>query len=419
MSKIRIKNFGPIKSGYPDNDGWIEIEKVTFFIGNQGSGKSTIAKLISTFTWLEKALTRGDFEIKDLEKKDVLSRYLKYHKIEDYFNYKKPSRIKEHDISEISYVGDSYSFTYHDRKMKIEEVPGKDYFLPQIMYVPADRNFLSSIEDRKSQRVVSPALRELLDEIDKAQREMKEDIDLPINDAKLEYDRKTDTLLLKGEGYVLNLSHTSSGFQSFVPLFLTTRYLTGQVNRQSENPEPMNSEELNRFRQGLADIYSNPTLTGDQRRIAISTLSSKFNKSAFINIVEEPEQNLFPISQWEMLKSLLEFNNSNKNNKLIVTTHSPYLLNYLSIAVEAGNLKGKIEDATNSNGLESKLAQIISLDATIKEKDLVIYELNEINGTIQKLANTEGVPSDKNYLNAILRKGNSIFDSLLALEEEL
>ena len=53
MSKIKIKNFGPIKEGCLENDGWIEIKKVTVFIGNQGSGKSTIAKLISTFTWIE------------------------------------------------------------------------------------------------------------------------------------------------------------------------------------------------------------------------------------------------------------------------------------------------------------------------------------------------------------------------------
>ena len=50
MSKIKIKNFGPIKLGFLDNDGWIDIKKVTLFIGNQGSGKSTIVKLISTFS---------------------------------------------------------------------------------------------------------------------------------------------------------------------------------------------------------------------------------------------------------------------------------------------------------------------------------------------------------------------------------
>ena len=48
MSKIRIKNFGPIKEGYQENDGWLDVKKVTVFIGNQGSGKSTVAKLVST-----------------------------------------------------------------------------------------------------------------------------------------------------------------------------------------------------------------------------------------------------------------------------------------------------------------------------------------------------------------------------------
>ena len=52
MSKIRIKNFGPVKEGYLEEDGWMDIKKVTVFIGNQGSGKSTVAKLISTFNTL-------------------------------------------------------------------------------------------------------------------------------------------------------------------------------------------------------------------------------------------------------------------------------------------------------------------------------------------------------------------------------
>jgi len=62
MSKIRIKNFGPIKEGFLEDDGFLDIKKVTIFIGNQGSGKSTVAKLISTMMWLEKALYRGSVE---------------------------------------------------------------------------------------------------------------------------------------------------------------------------------------------------------------------------------------------------------------------------------------------------------------------------------------------------------------------
>jgi predicted ATPase len=44
MSRIKIKNFGPIIDGNQTNDGWIDIKKVTLFIGNQGSGKSTDCK---------------------------------------------------------------------------------------------------------------------------------------------------------------------------------------------------------------------------------------------------------------------------------------------------------------------------------------------------------------------------------------
>ncbi|MBR2202410.1 MAG: AAA family ATPase, partial [Bacteroidales bacterium] len=40
MREIEIHNFGPIKEAN------ITVKKVTVFIGNQGSGKSTAAKLI-------------------------------------------------------------------------------------------------------------------------------------------------------------------------------------------------------------------------------------------------------------------------------------------------------------------------------------------------------------------------------------
>ena len=49
MSSIIIQNFGAIKT----LNAPVEIKKVTFFIDNQGSGKSTVAKLISIFSWIE------------------------------------------------------------------------------------------------------------------------------------------------------------------------------------------------------------------------------------------------------------------------------------------------------------------------------------------------------------------------------
>lgn len=53
---IRIKDFCPIGDGFLESDdGFFDIEKVTIFIGEQASGKSSVAKLISSFLWAEKA----------------------------------------------------------------------------------------------------------------------------------------------------------------------------------------------------------------------------------------------------------------------------------------------------------------------------------------------------------------------------
>lgn len=88
----------------------------------------------------------------------------------------------------------------------------------------------------------------------------------------------------------------------------------------------MSHNESQRFNDAVKSIWADTTLTDEQRRIALSAVSSQFNKTAFINIVEEPEQNLFPVSQRNMLYSLLEFNNYSAENKLVITTHSPYII---------------------------------------------------------------------------------------------
>jgi hypothetical protein len=179
----------------------------------------------------------------------------------------------------------------------------------------------------------------------------------------------------------------------------------------------MSTEETQRFKKGVVDIWNNKNLTDEQRRVAFSVLSSKFNKTAFVNIVEEPEQNLFPSSQWQLFKSLLELNNMNTGNKLIITTHSPYIVNFLSIAIQGKDLKTKLSE--NQQNLFSKLNAIIPECSLIDSQDVVVYQLDETTGGIKKLSMEYGIPSDRNYLNDMLREGNRQFDSLLEIEEEL
>ena len=413
MAKLRIKNFGPIKGGLEENDGWIDISKVTIFIGNQGSGKSTIAKLFSTFAWIEKALVRGDYEQKWFERKNRLeNQFLSYHRLENYLEKGNTNQ------SEIEYQGDAYSIKYSQHQLHIHEVKNKTYHLPQIMYVPAERNFISYVRNPKELKLSSDSLKEFLTEFDNAKANMKGPEKLPINNVELEYDKLNDIINIRDTKYKLRLTDASSGFQSLVPLFLVSSYLSKSVQNIAENKNnTMSTEETQRFKKDVSSIFENSNLTEEQKRVAISALSSKFNKTAFVNIVEEPEQNLYPSAQWELLQSLLACNNLTKANSLLITTHSPYIVNYMSLAVQAHNLVTKINMTATPEISRQKVQNIINLDALIDGKDLTIYQLDGNTGSIKKLTTFEGVPSDQNYLNKFLMSGNQLFDSLLEIEE--
>lgn len=413
MARLRVKNFGPIKAGLEGNDGWIDIKRLTVFIGNQGSGKSTLAKLFATFSWIEKALVRGDYDQRWFERKNRLrNQFLKYHRLENYLStdLENPTRI--------DYEGEAYAISYENGLLSIRQVSPENYPLPQIMYVPAERNFISYVDNPRDLRLSSDSLKEFLAEFDNAKSGMKGSIALPISNAELEYDKLNDVLNLREAGYKLKLTHASSGFQSSIPLYLVTKHLAeGIGNKEVSAEQTMSVKETERFKNLIGLITELDMFTEEQKRAALSKIASKFNKTAFLNIVEEPEQNLFPSSQWEMLKSLIIFNNRHISNQLVLTTHSPYIVNFLSLCVEGSHLREKIIK-NGSEELNDKLERLLPLATLVSAEDLAIYQSDEITGIVTQLGMTDGIPSDRNFLNNFLRKGNEIFDELLSLEEE-
>lgn len=409
MSRIKIKNFGPIKEALLSKNGWIDIKKVTILVGNQGSGKSTVAKLISVFLWIEKVLTRGDFKEEEFTAAKFRAKYCAYHRITNYF-------IK--DKTELFYEGESFCFTYTTGgDFLIERVSGSMdvYQLPQIMYVPAERSFISMVKPNLI-KDLPDVLLTFLEEYEHAKDSIKGVFNLPINHASLEYNKQNDIVFVKGEDYRIRLMESSSGFQSIVPLLLVSQYLSDSVRDQAGKFRKMSADEAKRFKKEVASIWANEDLTDSQRRIALSVLSSKFNKAAFINIVEEPEQNLFPTSQWEIMQSLLAFNNSLEANKLVITTHSSCLINGLLIAVKAGMLK---EKAGSNSDMLKRINEIYLTDSSILPDDIGIYEFDEERGSISLLETCEGVSPDDNFLNSLLEKTNDIFANLLEIQRIL
>lgn len=408
MSRIRIKNFGPIKEGYQEDDGWMDVKKVTVFIGNQGSGKSTVAKVISTLSWIEKAINRGDFSeiwtFLDFKTK------FEYHGLRGYFK----------DETIIDYQGDLYSILYDPSKNMwpyISRKENSNYIVPKIMYVPDGRSFLSVIKNATGVRGLPYSLFDFAEELKRGQADTNgKEIQLPINGVNYKYESDTESSFIIGTDYKVNLLAASSGFQSLVPLFIVSDNLSKIVNNGTDiSPANISVDQSIRMNNEISTVMLNNNLSDAEKIKIVNSIKAKFQNKAFINIVEEPEQNLFPSSQRQILNKLLEFNNSNNGNKLIITTHSPYLINYISLAVKADDLKTKVE----TDNLINKLNDIVPLKSTVNSKELVIYELDETDGSIKKLGNFEGIPSDKNFLNKSLAIGNQLFDSLLEIEEEL
>ncbi|WP_426237299.1 hypothetical protein [Pseudomonas sp. TWP3-2] len=413
MARLRVKNFGPIRDGV-ENDGWIEFKRVTVFVGNQGSGKSTLAKLYSTFSWIEKALVRGDYDQQWFEEKDRLTKpFLTYHRLENYLS------ADHRNKTEIDYEGDAFNIKYAHGRMHITKSRMKDYHLPQIMYVPAERNFISYVRHPEELRLSSESLKEFLTEFNYAKENIKGHLALPINNANLEFDETNKTLNIRESNYSLDLADASSGFQSAVPLHLVSHYLAHRVREPiDERQQSMSTKELERFKLEITKIFST-NLTVEQRRALVSNLSSRFNKTSFINIVEEPEQNLYPRSQWRVLQSLLEFNSLGQDNRLVMTTHSPYIVNYLTIAVQGKHLQNSIIKKGRDKELLPKLTAVIPLHALVDADELAIYQADETSGRITRLPMIDGIPSDDNYLNRSLQEGNDLFDSLLDIAGEL
>ena len=409
MEMLKVQNFGPIKNGFNENEGFIEFKNVTLFIGNQGSGKSTIAKLFSTLSWIEKALVRKDFTEKFIMQYNRFKKQLAYQNLGNYLS----------DDTYIEYRGYAFCFIYENSQFTVTPTPVNAYYhFPKIMYVPAERNFVSSVDRPDLVKRLPLPLYTFMDEYEEAKQRINENIILPIGDTSFEYKKNNKKSFLVGAGFKIELLEASSGFQSLVPLFIVTRHLSDIIkNKVSENRKSLNREEEEKIREEVEKLFENQIVSEDVMRVVLSKISSRYKYECFINIVEEPEQNLFPESQKAVLFELLRYKNENSNNKLIITTHSPYLINYISIAIQADYLKARIMESEASAVLIARLSEIISLEATVMQANTVVYELKD--GNILKLPNPDGIPSDKNYLNQQLAECNKLFDALLEIEQEL
>lgn len=350
MRRIVIKNIGPVK--HVD----IELKRFNFFIGAQSSGKSTIAKILSTCTWVEKevATTLDANAIPTAE--DFLELLENFHKMSGYFD----------ESSEIIYDTDSIRLVYSADKLNIELKDGINYSRQKICYIPAERNMVT-LPELQGFEFGSTNLRSFLFDWFSAREfyspENKSDI-LGLG-VKYFYDKdekkyKDRIEHINGRTYQIPLSSASSGLQSIVPLLIMLQYYSNEYYTQYAKKTSFYENDKERITRDklvdmivLEELY--PGFDHSKRVDLIKEVNEHIRaqepkyvkllqsyKGALRQltvpastsfIVEEPEQNLFPSTQLEIIEMMVRLCTGEHDHGFTVTTHSPYIINFLNILI--------------------------------------------------------------------------------------
>ncbi|KAA6322558.1 hypothetical protein EZS27_027916 [termite gut metagenome] len=216
MNKISIRSVGPIK------EATFGLNKINVFMGPQSSGKSTIAKIISHCTWVEKLVaTNQSLDDYCTNKESFKEWFETFHKIEGYFNNNSVIDY-ESAVIKLHYTAQDYTIDWADKYA---------YQKSKISYIPAERNMVILPEMEKVELPNNNVRCFLFDWFDARRRYVNEN-NLPLLDLGVRYYylRQTRENYIQykenGESYDILLSNASSGLQSVTPMIVMTDYLT-------------------------------------------------------------------------------------------------------------------------------------------------------------------------------------------------
>lgn len=419
MTHIVIKNVGPIKNVEFD------LNKINVFMGPQSSGKSTIAKIISYCSWYEKKAI-----LEDMAPKYYYGELLEFHNLEDNY-FCNESYIEYHSNNcRIVFKGNDKD------NVRINIIVDKDNVFKneRIEYIPAERNFVTIPGIGKYNESNDNALGFLYDWFDAKQEITKQfKYKLPLislNGVSYYYDKDNnrDTIVLN-DGKELLLRHVSSGLISVAPLLIVYNYVLTRIYQKKRIKSPfetvnlknkiekMKSDKaLENYSEMMNSMQKLEIVNKEVADIVLPAIQKEFVRllgfdSDYIYtkvIIEEPELNLFPKTQQELVYYMLSVLNSDeRDHQLVLTTHSPYILFALNNCMMGGLVKDNIP--------EKERQSFVSQTAWIDPKKVSIYEIHD--GSLQTIQDEDGIIED-NYLNKAYKENSAEYLSLLNYFED-
>ena len=382
MKKLTIHHIGPIKHVE------LALKRINVVIGPQSAGKSCILKIACFCAWAEKRiqLEQGKNGFTDFGY--VKECLLTFHKLTNFI----------YDDSRIEYQSDQLRFVidFGNEIFNLQWGNAKkrfDYKRPRVSYIPAERNLVSSIPNWFDVKMDSTNLKSFIADWTYAHRLCGDEASLPILNlgVKFFYDKQNDKdYILLNNGKAMELTEASSGLQSVIPMWVYLDYLF----RKQYSPNEMSSSKTESENEEIAQhIYESKYKkaakkageeggvyfgkVGVTKRMFASKedfeefkrLALAYTHTSHSDIyLEEPEQNLFPLTQVELVYELLK-NAAAHEDRLFIATHSPYILYALNNCL----LGYKVKDKFPKGVTELREHE----DSFVNPKDVAVWEIRD------------------------------------------
>jgi len=371
MNKLTIRNFGPIKSVT------IDLKKFTVIIGPQSSGKSCILKIASFCKWLEKRIELSQNPDKYLSMEVIGAELLQFHKLNGF--QKSNTFIKyESQFMAFSIAFDEIGKTTFDFQWKRNRWR---YKRPAIAYIPAERNIVAAIPNWFDVKLVHNNIRNYMSDWEEARQLFSKSNSLSILDLDTSYYfnlmENTDKIIVDKQGHTIDFTNASSGLQSIVPLYVLISYLSDKSTYQAGVSSVANDKEHEKLKLMIERSMDVPKSLSTYE--IIENLSRTQHTEIYL---EEPEENIFPKTQYQLVKWLVQMMDVSVDNSISMTTHSPYILSSLNNLIQAADAISK--DFRNADVIRDN---ILGSDAFIGFDNISVYAV--IDGRVKTIKDEE------------------------------
>lgn len=322
---IIIKNFGPLKEVEID-----DIKPLTVFIGKSAGGKSIIMKVIVLMRYIYKMVN--------------IRSYLKNAKIT-----RSPFKLRFNSLlhdglkgmitaqTEIYYTveinGNKYTLKYTNRGLQSDiNIPDKDLIFFKEAYVSGMRSLIPiwaskavSVKGENLGFFFHETFNDFNDATDVIKEQKLEYLNPKMKVRKSGNRPKLFTIeSLQNDAVPIELRYASSGIQTSAPLVAIVHYFAQEFSFKDA------------FQRSVLNyLYKQDLLT----KFTPGINRNKLGKYVHIHI-EEVELSLAPEDQRAFMSNLVEevFHKNKKDRKLglMVSTHSPYIVNHLNVLLRAG-----------------------------------------------------------------------------------